>query len=159
MSSPYVTDSNLTEVVMQRWQDIPDPRLREVMQSLIKHLHGFVKEVKLTQPEWLAAIMWLTRTGQICDEKRQEFIRAVRHARRQSMLVDSINNRLAGGATPSTVEGPFHMHDAPTPRTASMAKAMPQASRASCPAVVTTEGQPGRGCDARHVADRRRGPL
>jgi hydroxyquinol 1,2-dioxygenase len=108
----YVTDENLTEVVMERWQDIPDPRLREVMQSLIKHLHGFVKDVQLTQPEWFAAIMWLTRTGQLCDEKRQEFI-LTSDVLGVSMLVDSINNRLPAGATPSTVEGPFHVHDAP----------------------------------------------
>ncbi|MFL4999338.1 MAG: dioxygenase, partial [Xanthobacteraceae bacterium] len=53
---PYVTEDNLTDVVLDRWQDIPDPRLREVMTAAIKHLHAFVREVEPTQEEWFAAI-------------------------------------------------------------------------------------------------------
>lgn len=108
----YVTEENLTDVVLERWKDIPDPRLREVMQSLIKHLHGFVREIEPTQPEWFAAIEWLTRTGHLCTGKRQEFILAS-DVLGVSMLVDAINHRLDTGATPSTVEGPFHIPDAP----------------------------------------------
>ena len=62
MTSPYVTEQNLTDIVLKRWQDIPDPRLREVMQSLIKHLHGFVREIEPTGAEWFKAIDWITRT-------------------------------------------------------------------------------------------------
>jgi hypothetical protein len=57
---PYVTDDNLTDVVLERWNDIPDPRLRQIMQSLIKHLHGFVRDVEPTQAEWATGIDWLT---------------------------------------------------------------------------------------------------
>jgi hydroxyquinol 1,2-dioxygenase len=78
----------------------------------VKHLHAFVREVEPTQQEWFAAIMWLTRVGQICDAKRQEFILAS-DVLGISMLVDSINNRAPGAATPSTVEGPFHIVDSP----------------------------------------------
>ncbi len=108
----YVTEENLTDLALERWNNIPDPRLRQVMTSLVKHLHAFVRDVEPTQPEWFAAIEWLTRTGQICDAKRQEFILAS-DVLGISMLVDSINNRAPGTATPSTVEGPFHIADSP----------------------------------------------
>jgi len=112
MPMPYVTESNLTDIALERWSHIPDPRLREVMTVLIKHLHAFVREIEPTGPEWFAAIDWLTRVGKMCDEKRQEFI-LTSDVLGVSMLMDAINNRLASGATPSTVEGPFHIHDSP----------------------------------------------
>ena len=77
---PYVTEDNLTDVALERWKDIPDPRLRQIMQSLIQHLHGFVREIEPTQAEWAAAIDWLTRTGKLCSDKRQEFILTSEHA-------------------------------------------------------------------------------
>jgi hydroxyquinol 1,2-dioxygenase len=109
---PYVTEQNLTDVALARWNDIPDPRLRQIMQSLIKHLHGFVRDIEPTQAEWAAAIDWLTRTGQMCSQKRQEFILSS-DVLGVSMLVDAINHRRPGAATPSTVEGPFHVPNAP----------------------------------------------
>ncbi len=109
---PYVTEENLTDVVLQRWQQIPDPRLRQIMQSMIKHLHGFVREIEPTEQEWFAAIDWLTRTGKQCTDKRQEFILSS-DVLGVSMLVDAINHRLPTGATPTTVTGPFHIHDSP----------------------------------------------
>src|SRR6185312_11618965 len=101
-----------TDVALERWKDIPDPRLRQIMQSLIKHLHGFVRDIEPTQAEWAVAIDWLTRTGQMCSQKRQEFI-LTSDVLGVSMLVDAINHRRQGGATPSTVEGPFHVPNAP----------------------------------------------
>jgi hydroxyquinol 1,2-dioxygenase len=112
MTMPYVTEDNLTDVALERWKDIPDPRLRQIMQSLIKHVHGFVREIEPTQEEWAAAIDWLTRTGKLCSEKRQEFILSS-DVLGVSMLVDAINHRRPSGATPSTVEGPFHVPNAP----------------------------------------------
>jgi hydroxyquinol 1,2-dioxygenase len=109
---PYVTEANLTDVALERWKDIPDPRLRQIMQSLIKHLHGFVRDIEPTQAEWATAIDWLTRTAQMCSQKRQEFILAS-DVLGVSMLVDAINHRQPGAATPSTVEGPFHIPNAP----------------------------------------------
>ena len=108
----YVTEENLTDLAVERWSNIPDPRLRQIMTALVKHLHGFVREIEPTPAEWFAAIDWLTRTGKLCTEKRQEFILAS-DVLGVSMLVDAINNRLATGATPSTVEGPFHVQDSP----------------------------------------------
>jgi hydroxyquinol 1,2-dioxygenase len=108
----YETGDEFTKSVMKRWEDIPDPRLREVMQSAIKHLHAFVSEMRPTGAEWFKAIEFLTQIGQKCDDKRQEFILAS-DVLGVSMLVDDINNRRVEGATPSTVEGPFHIPDAP----------------------------------------------
>ena len=108
----YVTEDNLTDVVLERWNDIPDARLRQIMQSLIKHLHDFVRDVEPTQAEWATGIDWLTRTGQMCSHRRQEFIMAS-DVLGVSMLVDAINHRQASEATPSTVEGPFHVPNPP----------------------------------------------
>jgi hydroxyquinol 1,2-dioxygenase len=108
----YPSEEKHTKAVLKRWEDIPDPRLREVMQSAIKHLHAFVSEVRPSGAEWFKAIEFLTQTGQKCDDKRQEFI-LLSDTMGVSMLVDEINNRRVAGATPSTVEGPFHIPDAP----------------------------------------------
>jgi len=108
----YETGAEFTKSVLKRWEDIPDPRLREVMQSAIKHLHAFVSEVQPSGAEWFKAIEFLTAIGHKCDDKRQEFILAS-DVMGVSMLVDDINNRRLEGATPSTVEGPFHIPDAP----------------------------------------------
>jgi len=119
------TGADFTKAVMKRWEDIPDARLREVMQSAIKHLHGFVSDVKPTGAEWFKAIQFLTAIGHKCDDKRQEFILAS-DVMGVSMLVDDINNRRVAGATPSTVEGPFHIPDAPeVAHGADMAKGAP----------------------------------
>ena len=109
---PYVTESNLTDVARERWSNIPDPRLREIMTALVKHVHAFVREIEPTQAEWATAIDWLTRTGKMCSDKRQEFI-LFSDVLGVSMLMDAINNRLANGATPTTVEGPFHVPASP----------------------------------------------
>jgi len=119
------TGADFTKSVLKRWEDIPDPRLREVMQSAIKHLHGFVSDVKPTGAEWFKAIQFLTAIGHKCDDKRQEFILAS-DVMGVSMLIDDINNRRVEGATPSTVEGPFHIPDAPeVAHGADMAKGAP----------------------------------
>jgi hydroxyquinol 1,2-dioxygenase len=109
---PYVTERNITQIVLDRWSAVPDPRLRQIMQSMIRHLHMFVRDVEPTEQEWMTAIEWLTRTGQLSTDKRQEFILAS-DVVGVSMLVDCINHRLSGGATPTTVTGPFHVHDSP----------------------------------------------
>ena len=108
----YVTEKTLTDVAVKRWSDIPDPRLQQVMTALVKHVHAFVRDIEPTEAEWATAIDFLTRTGQMCNEKRQEFI-LMSDVLGVSMLVDAINHRRPSGATPSTVEGPFHVPDAP----------------------------------------------
>ena len=109
---PNATEQNLTELALKQWESCHSPRLRQIMQSLVKHVHGFVREVDLTEKEWLEAMDWLAQTGKLCSEKRHEFI-LFSDVLGVSMLVDAINHRFPGGATPSTVMGPFHIEGSP----------------------------------------------
>lgn len=102
----------ITQAVVDRFADTPDPRLRTVLTSLVRHLHDFVREVDLTFEEWQAGIAFLTRTGHMCDEHRQEFI-LLSDTLGVSMLVDAINHRMPEGATETTVLGPFYVQAAP----------------------------------------------
>jgi protocatechuate 3,4-dioxygenase beta subunit len=106
------TEDDITAEVIRRFEGTSDPRLRQVMQSLVRHLHGFLKEVQLTEAEWWKAIDFLTRTGQKCDGKRQEFI-LLSDTLGVSMITDLMSNRKPAGATESTVVGPFHLEGAP----------------------------------------------
>ena len=102
------SEERSAEVVAASFGGTPDPRLRRVMQSLVRHLHAFVKDVELTEAEWGAAIAFLTATGQKCDAVRQEFV-LLSDVLGVSMLVENINQRKSPGATEATVVGPFHM--------------------------------------------------
>ncbi|WTP61903.1 intradiol ring-cleavage dioxygenase [Streptomyces phaeochromogenes] len=89
-----------------------DPRLRELLTGLIRHLHDFARETRLTQEEWERAIGFLTATGQTCTDTRQEFI-LLSDVLGLSMLVETLNADRGPGATESTVLGPFHMTESP----------------------------------------------
>jgi protocatechuate 3,4-dioxygenase beta subunit len=105
-----MTPAQLTGHVQDAYDETPDPRLREILTSLISHLHAFATETKLTPQEWLAGLEFLTATGQKCDSQRQEFI-LLSDVLGLSSLVDLIN--AAQGATESTVLGPFYTPGAP----------------------------------------------
>ncbi len=107
-----LTEHNLTDAVLARLQECDDPRLKQVMTSLIKHLHGFIRDIEPTPAEWMAGIQFLTATGQKCDNVRQEFI-LLSDTLGVSMLMDAINNRKPAGATESSVLGPFYQEGAP----------------------------------------------
>ncbi len=107
-----LSEQTLTDAALDRLRDCGNPRLQQVMSSLIRHLHAFVRDVELTEGEWLAAIEFLTETGKTCDDKRQEFI-LLSDTLGVSMLVDAINHRVAEGATANTVLGPFFLQGAP----------------------------------------------
>lgn len=107
-----VTEDNITDLAVQRWATARDPRLAEIMTALVRHLHDFAREVRLTEAEWMAAMQWLEATGQISDDKRKEFILAS-DVLGLSMLVVQQNNRLEEKATPATVLGPFHIAGSP----------------------------------------------
>ena len=102
--------AELTEQVLAAYAGVPDPRLRELIAALIRHLHGFVTETGLTPEEWLATVEFLTATGQKCDDRRQEFV-LLSDVLGLSSLVDIVN--AADGATESTVLGPFYVSGAP----------------------------------------------
>jgi catechol 1,2-dioxygenase len=105
------TEDQITQNVIDSMADTANPRLKAVMTSLISHLHAFIREVEPTQDEWMQGIQFLTRTGQMCDDKRQEFI-LLSDTTGVTMLVDAINHRVADGATESTIFGPFYREGA-----------------------------------------------
>src|SRR5262249_7551195 len=107
-----ITEDDITAAVLARFAATPDPRLKQIMLALIKHLHEFVKEVALTEAEWFQAIEILTEAGKMCSDKRQEFI-LFSDSLGVSMVVDLIGHRKPEGATESTVFGPFHRLGAP----------------------------------------------
>ena len=92
------TEDDITAEVLQRFGQTPDPRLRQIMLSLIGHLHAFVKEVNLTEAEWFQAIEILTRAGHLSGDKRQEFI-LFSDTLGVSMVVDLLTHRKPDGAT------------------------------------------------------------
>jgi protocatechuate 3,4-dioxygenase beta subunit len=106
------TEDDITNEVLRRFDATQDPRLKQIMQSLVKHVHAFLKDVQLTEAEWWKGIEFLTKTGQMCSDVRQEFI-LLSDTLGVSMVTDLISNRKPVGATESTVFGPFHRDGAP----------------------------------------------
>jgi hydroxyquinol 1,2-dioxygenase len=104
--------ADITAAVVASFEGCRDPRVRELAQSLVRHLHAFATEVRLTEEEWAAGIRILTETGDITDERRQEFI-LWSDSLGLSMLVDALANAKPEGATESTVLGPFYVPGSP----------------------------------------------
>jgi hydroxyquinol 1,2-dioxygenase len=107
-----LSDELLTQVVLESFENAKTPRIKEVLQSLVKHLHAFAVEVQLTEEEWAYGIDFLTRTGHLSDDKRQEFI-LLSDVLGLSMQVIGINHPVPDGATENTVFGPFFVANAP----------------------------------------------
>jgi hydroxyquinol 1,2-dioxygenase len=105
-------DRTLTDRVLASFDAAPSARLREVMRSLVSHLHAFASDVRLTEEEWVAAISFVTRAGQISDDRRQELI-LLSDVLGLSMLVVGLNHPASAAATDSTVVGPFFVENAP----------------------------------------------
>ena len=109
------TDVTVTDEAVASLEGTADPRLRELLTGLIRHLHAFARETRLTQAEWERAIGFLTETGKMCTDTRQEFI-LLSDVLGLSMLVETIAGDRAdraAGSTESTVLGPFHMTESP----------------------------------------------
>ena len=105
-------EDQLVDEVVASFDATPDPRLKQVMQSLVRHLHTFIRDVRLTEPEWNAAIEFLTAAGKITDDKRQEFV-LLSDVLGLSMQTIAVNNHAYKGATEATVFGPFFVDNAP----------------------------------------------
>jgi len=105
-------EAGLVEAVVASFDTCPDQRLKDLMVALVRHLHAFIREVRLTEQEWAAAIDFLTRTGHLTDEVRQEFI-LLSDALGASMQTINVNNQAYRGATEATVFGPFFVADSP----------------------------------------------
>ena len=106
------SSADITRAAIASFEGCEDARLRELMQAFVRHLHTFAAEVSLTEEEWRAMIATLTATGEITDDRRQEFI-LWSDTLGMSMLVDALANRLPPGATESTVIGPFFVAGSP----------------------------------------------
>jgi hydroxyquinol 1,2-dioxygenase len=113
MQTQKLNENNITGVVLERISNSPDPRLKQVMQSLITHLHQFAREVQLTTDEWRLAIDFLTDAGNITTDKRQEFI-LLSDTLGLSALVDLLEHRAANSrTTESSLLGPFYREGMP----------------------------------------------
>ena len=107
-----ITEHNITDAVIARFANCEDQRLKDIMGALVTHLHAFVRETRLTEAEWLKGIEFLTATGHITNDKRQEFI-LLSDTLGVSMLTVAMNHGKPAQATEATVFGPFHVADAP----------------------------------------------
>ncbi|HUA03394.1 MAG TPA: dioxygenase [Solirubrobacteraceae bacterium] len=146
--SNKTTPADITAAARASFDGCTNPRLRELMQSLVSHLHGFAVETSLTEDEWRQLIATLTATGDITDERRQEFI-LWSDALGLSMLVDALAHELPTGATESTVIGPFYVPGSPLRE---YGESMVQEEGAGVPAwvhgrVLDTEGNPIAGAE------------
>jgi hydroxyquinol 1,2-dioxygenase len=107
-----LNEHNITDAVLESFASTPRPRLKEILGILVRHLHEFARDAKLTEAEWMEGIRFLTATGQKCNEIRQEFI-LLSDTLGLSQLVVAQNNSRPQDATEQTVFGPFHVPGAP----------------------------------------------
>ncbi|MGO4813054.1 intradiol ring-cleavage dioxygenase [Cupriavidus sp. 2MCAB6] len=105
-------EETITQAVLARHADMPDGRLKEIMTSLVQHLHAFAREVRLTEAEWAEGIRFLTEIGHTCTDSRQEFI-LLSDTLGLSTLVTAQNHKKPRGCTEATVFGPFYVDGAP----------------------------------------------
>jgi protocatechuate 3,4-dioxygenase beta subunit len=108
-----IDHNTITDAAIEQMSNTPDPRLREVMEALVRHLHAFTREVDLTPEEWLEGIKFLTAVGQKCTPVRQEFI-LLSDTLGLSTLVNSLHDRRAVElGTKTSLLGPFYRQDSP----------------------------------------------
>jgi hydroxyquinol 1,2-dioxygenase len=112
MTATDTRETGVTDEVLASFDSTPDPRTRELLQSLVTHLHAFAREVRLTEAEWRAGVEFLMRAGHITDDRRQEFI-LLSDVLGLSMLTVAINAPEHPDATESTVFGPFFVEGSP----------------------------------------------
>ena len=105
-------EDTITAAVLERVAHAPNPRIRQISEALVRHLHAFICEIEPSEEEWEKGIAFLTQTGHMCSDTRQEFI-LLSDTLGVSMLADAINHRLPSGATETTVFGPFYTKAAP----------------------------------------------
>ncbi|WP_329538180.1 hydroxyquinol 1,2-dioxygenase (plasmid) [Streptomyces sp. NBC_01450] len=150
-TTPAVSDpqhqieDELVQTVLASFKDTPDPRLKELMRSLVRHLHAFIREVRLTEAEWQQAIDFLTAAGHITTDRRQEFV-LLSDVLGASMQTINVNHEATAGATEATVVGPFFVEDSPEiPLGGDMAAGAPGEPCWVEGTVTDTEGNPAPG--------------
>ncbi|MGP4043760.1 dioxygenase family protein [Streptomyces sp. 2A115] len=105
-------EEELVRAVLASFQDTPDPRLKELMQTLVRHLHAFIREARPTEAEWQHAIDFLTAAGHITTDRRQEFV-LLSDVLGASMQTINVNQGADASATEATVVGPFFVEGSP----------------------------------------------
>src|SRR5215467_14516532 len=104
---------SVTEAALAQMANTSDPRLKEIMDAAVRHLHAFARDVQLTPAEWLAGIQFLTAVGQACTPFRQEFI-LLADVLGISALVNAMHDKKARElGTQSSLLGPFYREGAP----------------------------------------------
>ena len=135
-------EKSITQAVLARLSDCDDPRFQRVMTSLITHLHLFIRDVSLTEPEWLAAVQFLTDVGKSCTDKRQELI-LLSDTLGVSVLVITLNHPADQGSVESTVQGPFYWEGAPDlPRGSNLAAGVQGEPAFYSGRVLSVDGRP-----------------
>lgn len=141
-----IDEDSITQAVIARHARAPDARVRDIMTSLVQHLHAFAREVKLTEGEWLQGIRFLADTGQLCSQQRQEFM-LLSDLLGLSMLVTTMNQRRAAGCTESTVPGPFSFDAAPVDADHVQAQGAPGEPCDLCGRIRGRDGEPVPGAE------------
>jgi hydroxyquinol 1,2-dioxygenase len=149
MTTPHQTQ-DITQAVLDRLSADADPRFRQIISAVVRHMHALAREVDLKPEEWMAAIQFLTRVGQTCDDKRQEFI-LLSDTLGLSMLVVQLDqvrrSRDLKGATEATVQGPFYWENAPAlPLGSDIGKGMPGEPAYYAGKVTGSAGKPIANC-------------
>ncbi len=135
-------EASITQAVIDRLSESSDPRFRQVMTSLVRHLHDFIRDVRLTEEEWINAISFLTEVGKTCTDKRQEFI-LLSDTLGVSILVISLNHPPVRGSLESTVLGPYYWQGAPErPRGSDLAEGVRGEPTFYSGRVLDVEGRP-----------------
>lgn len=111
--STDLTEDAITEVVQKTFDTATDDRFREVLRSLVQHLHDFAREVRLTGDEWFTAMDFIERLGKISSPTRQEVV-LLSDLLGLSLLLDTMHDGPGGSATTSALLGPFYVKDRPT---------------------------------------------
>ena len=107
------TPENITDAVLEQMSTTPDPRMKEIMESAVRHLHAFAREVKLTPAEWIKGIEFMTKVGQMCNPARQEFI-LLSDTMGLSALVNIMHDKTKmEEATGASLLGPFFRENTP----------------------------------------------
>jgi len=108
-----IDENTITDAALEQMSKTPNPRLKQIMAALVRHLHAFTREVDLTPEEWLEGIRFLTAVGQKCTAHRQEFI-LLSDTLGLSALINALHDKRATeAATKSSLLGPFYRQDAP----------------------------------------------
>src|SRR5258708_15319278 len=113
MSTNDLTEEKITDFVLDTLKQTPEIRTMQIMEALVRHLHACIREIEPSEAEWMTGVKFLTTTGKMCSDVRQEFI-LLSDTLGVTTLIDAINHRYPSGATANSVLGPFYLDNLPT---------------------------------------------